>query len=110
MLGKHELGTEWRPFDRGIATESVLVDSDWMYILINIVVVVVVICVSVLPGSNVCHRRDFVTFDVNLVCVKSRRPHKDGLCLRNPPALIGQQIARVRVHCDKGFGNVENLS
>ena len=79
LLGKHELGTEWRPFDRGIATESILVDSEWMYILINIIIVVFVVCVSVLPGSKVCHRRHFVAFDVNLVCVKSRRPDKDGL-------------------------------
>ena len=99
LLGKHELGTEWRPFDRGIATESVL-DSEWMYILINIIIVVFVVCVSVLPGSNVCHREHFVAFDVNLVCLKSRRPHKDGLCLGNPLSLIGQRIARVRVDCD----------
>ena len=39
-------------------------DSEWMsYILINIVVIVLfVVCVSVLPGSNVCHGGQLLCF------------------------------------------------
>jgi hypothetical protein len=73
LWGKHGSGTEWRPFDHGIASSQCFLCS-W-YILINIIIFVLIVCISILPGSQVCHGRgDKTGFGLSFDAVGAREP------------------------------------